>query len=382
MNLIVTPARSKAMENGDHLTERIESEEQDRQVSLPSYEILTYPADFTLEVLVGKWNKEEVEVPELQRGYVWTQAQASKLIESFLLGLPVPPVYFYQDRDTNSLLVIDGHQRLRSIVYFFSGLFGEAKKGKRVSSFNLTDLDEDSPYLGTTFQQLEKRDEATFNRLKNSVLRAFIMKQLDPADDTSIFQVFERLNSGGVVLLQQEIRNCIYHGDFNDVLKELNKYGAWREVLGRRPEDKRMRDIELILRFFALFHNVSHYERPMKQFLNKFMKGKAKLSDAKQKQYRELFKNTADAIVRYLGKRPFHIRKGLNAAVYDSVFVAFARHLEALSDEPTEAQIARMKAKFDRLIHDEQYDEWVISHTTDKDVVPNRIKKAEQILFG
>lgn len=371
------------MENEDNLTERIESEEQDRQVSLPSYEILTYPADFTLEVLVDKWKKEEVAVPELQRGYVWTQAQASKLIESFLLGLPVPPVYFYAERGSNTLLVIDGHQRLRSIVYFFSGLFGEAQKGKKVSSFNLSDLDEDSPYLGTTFQQLEKRDEGAFNRLKNSVLRAFIMKQLDPADDTSIFQVFERLNSGGVVLLQQEIRNCIYHGDFNDVIKELNKYGAWREVLGRKVADKRMRDMELILRFFALFYNVGRYERPMKKFLNDFMKGKAELSETKIKQYTDLFKNTADAVLRYLGKRPFHIRKGLNAAVYDSVFVAFARHLDAVNgQEVSETKIARMKARYEKLIQDKEYDEWVVSHTTDKEVVPNRIKKAEAMLFG
>jgi len=130
------------MERDAQLLDRIPSEEEDREVSLKPYEILTYPADFTLEVLVDKWKKKEIQVPPHQRRFVWTQTQSSKLIESFLLGLPVPPVYFYQDRKANNLLVVDGQQRLRSIVYFFSGVFGEAGTGKKKSSFNLVGLQE------------------------------------------------------------------------------------------------------------------------------------------------------------------------------------------------------------------------------------------------
>src|ERR1022692_3557978 len=114
----------KAQENLE-LFEKIPSEEQDSEVSLQGYEILSYPADFTLEVLVDKWTKQEINIPPLQRRFIWSQARASKLIESFLMGLPVPPVFFYQERGTNKLLVVDGQQRLRSIVYFFGGQFGE-----------------------------------------------------------------------------------------------------------------------------------------------------------------------------------------------------------------------------------------------------------------
>ena len=111
--------------------EKIESEEVDRNDEQPTYEILTYPTDFTLEVLVDKFEREQIQVPPYQRGFVWNQTKASRLIESFLLGLPVPPIYLYQDPTENTLLVIDGQQRLKSILYFFQGYFGEEKKGKR-----------------------------------------------------------------------------------------------------------------------------------------------------------------------------------------------------------------------------------------------------------
>lgn len=82
------------MATDDRFTELIESELADHDASLRSYEVLTYPADFTLQVLVGKWNDGEIKIAEGQRKFVWNQAKASKLIESFLIGLPVPPVYF------------------------------------------------------------------------------------------------------------------------------------------------------------------------------------------------------------------------------------------------------------------------------------------------
>lgn len=100
-------------------TEPIESELADHDASLRSYEVLTYPADFTLEILVGKWNKGEINIAQGQRKFVWNQTKASKLIvESFLIGLPVPSVYFYQDKDDSNFLVVDGQQRLKSIVAF------------------------------------------------------------------------------------------------------------------------------------------------------------------------------------------------------------------------------------------------------------------------
>jgi hypothetical protein len=380
----------------------LKSEEDDSQTALRPYEILSYPADFTLEVLVDKFKKNEIKSPKLQRRYIWPIARASKLIESFLLGLPVPPIFVYQDRDDNSLLIVDGHQRLRSIAYFFSGWFGEDDDPHR-EPFKLVGLSEQSPFLGVDFEHLKNTDASAFNRLNNSVLRAFIMKQLHPADDTSIIEVFERLNTGGMIAQGQEIRNCVYEGEFNELLKKLNKNNDWRKIMGTAAEDKRMRDVELILRFLALFYKVDHYEKPMKVFLNKFMKmnrrslgmhaddseTKKKTIAAKQKEFTQrmqrfesLFTQTAGAVVKYLGSKPFHVRKGLNAAVFDSVFTTFARHLDTVSAEkPDTAQIKQLEARFQKLLKDEPYIKLVSSATTDQDVVPQRLTKAETFLF-
>src|SRR5688572_5428213 len=91
--------------------EKIDSEESDTASAPVSYDILAYPADFTLEVLYDKWKRGEIKIPRLQRRYVWTHSQASKLIESFLLGLPVPPIFLYMRRGESLHTVVDGLQR-------------------------------------------------------------------------------------------------------------------------------------------------------------------------------------------------------------------------------------------------------------------------------
>lgn len=380
------------------------SEEVDSETALRPYEILTYPADYTLEILVKKWGDREIRSPNLQRRFVWTQARASKLIESFLMGLPVPPIFLYQDREEGDLLVVDGHQRLRAVAYFFSGWFGEEGDPKRVP-FELVGLSEDSPFSGFTYQKLENTSPSAFKKFKDCVLRAYVMRQLQPADnDSSIIEVFGRLNTGGMALHGQEIRNCIYEGPFNELLKRLNQNQDWRKVVGTEAEDKRMRDIELILRFLALFYNVKNYEKPMKEFLNTFMRAhrlpphenpndldskkrviaeKRKAYEAQLKEFEDVFTRTAQAVVQYLGPKPFHILRGLNAAVFDSVFTAFALNIDkAGNGKVAPTKIKQVRGKFDALLRNEQYGEWVSAATTDEKVVPNRLKKAAKVLFG
>src|ERR1039457_4676872 len=184
-------------EGGEAALEPIDSEINDEQVSLPAYEILTYPADYTLSVLVDKWNRGQLVIPKFQRRFVWTQAQASKLIESFLLGLPVPPIFVFTDPG-NIQMVVDGQQRLKSIGYFFEGYFGPEDKGRR-PVFRLTGLNEESPYYNLSRKDLERDHPSVFRKLKDSVLRAFVIKQLNPSDTTCVYHVFERLNTGGTL---------------------------------------------------------------------------------------------------------------------------------------------------------------------------------------
>jgi uncharacterized protein with ParB-like and HNH nuclease domain len=360
-------------EREPELFENIQSEEEDRESSPPTYEILTYPADFTLEILVNKLRSKEIVIPKFQRRYVWKLTQASKLVESFLLGLPVPPIYLYAGQKGDMVLV-DGQQRLRSIECFFDGYFGEDKSSKDRPLFRLTGLHPRSRFANKTYKELEETDDESYRKLNNAVLRSFVVKQLNPKDDTSIFHIFERLNSGGTSLQGQEIRNCIYPGSFNDLLHELNTFPLWRSIFGKKARDQRQRDTELILRFFALLNNRKHYEKPMKEFLNKYMAKNRMLAKGERDQFREIFKNTVERVHDNLGPKPFHIRRGLNAAVYDSVFIAFASHLGI---KPIDAE-----KRFKELLDERDYNSAVSAATTDTEIVRDRIELASRFFFG
>lgn len=242
---------------------QIEKEEDAANEILIEYDIATYPSDNTLSVLVEMWKNGGITIPDFQRGFVWTIEQSSLLIESFLIGLPVPPVFFYIDKE-NKNLVVDGQQRILSIVFYFEEFFGpENDRGKR-QTFRLTGLNPGSPFYSKKFSELESTEK---RKLENAVLRAINIRQLSPKEEnTSIYHIFERLNTGGTPLTTQEIRNVVFRGPFLKALKKLNDDSNWRRLLGNKPPDKHQKDIELILRAFAIANYLDQYEKPMKEF--------------------------------------------------------------------------------------------------------------------
>ena len=350
--------------------EELQSEELDMESTPTTYEVITYPADFTLEGLVSKYRKGSMTVPGFQRNYVWTIKQASRLIESFLLGLPVPAIFLFTDEVNNEQLVIDGQQRLMSVVYFFDGYFGEPDKKGRQKVFRLAGLNEKSPYNNKTYADLEESDQAAFNKLNDSVLRAFVVKQLTPNGNTSVYHIFERLNTGGTQLVGQEIRNCVYHGEFNNLLCELNQYGNWRKIFGSEIPHKRQKDVELILRFFSFYENGKNYERPIKDFMSNFMRENQHLDMEKAQSYEHLFKSTCDQVVENLGEKPFHIWSGLNVAVFDSTFTVLAKNGFPID----------LKQRFSNLSSDEDFVKGVRGATADESIVELRMSLARQHL--
>ena len=349
--------------------EPVTSEDEDYTSAPADYQITTYPADFTLEVLYQKWQSSEIIIPEFQRAFVWKIAQSSKLIESFLVGLPVPPVFIYTDRQSQNHLVIDGQQRLKSIFYFLEGYFGEDIGSKR-RVFRLTGLNQDSRFLGKTFNDLTEADQ---RRVKNSVLRSFVIQQLTPNDDTSIYHIFERLNTGGTLLSNQEIRNCIHSGRFVKFLFEINQNTKWREILGKPREDSRKRDVELVVRFFAM-RDISNYQKPMKDFLSIFMKKNQCPSEESLIRSGQIFQDTCSQLIESLGEKPFHGRSGVNVAIMDSVMVAFSENLDSI---PTD-----IKERYDILRSDETFVTRTRQGTTDATIVRERFHQAKAVLFG
>lgn len=348
--------------------EIIDSEDEDYESAPPEYLINTYPADYTLDLLHSKWKNGDIEIPPFQRQFVWKQAQASKLIESFLHGLPVPAVFLYTDRKSQKYLVIDGQQRLKTVFYFFEGYFGEAEKEKR-RIFKLTGLSEKSKFSENTFSDLDEVDQ---RRLNNCVLRCFIVQQLDPEDDTSLYHIFERLNTGGTLLTNQEVRNCVYRGLLSDTLAEMNRLDSWRAVIGKPNSDSRQRDVELILRYLAL-HDVAEYEKPMKEFLSKYMSKHRNPSKQILSEINKKFKVTCDAAISYIGEKPFHGKAGINAAVFDSVMVALSKNIHQIPQD--------IKKRYQKLLQTKVFVETTKAHTTDVRVVQKRFELAEHTLF-
>jgi len=344
--------------------ESIESEEEDNNSSPANYRIVNYPADFTLEVLHQQWKSEEIIIPSFQRQFVWKKPQASKLIESFLLGLPVPGIFLYKRSNGGKYLVIDGQQRLKSIFFFLDRRFIN-----QTNPFRLVGLNQESPFSEKSYDDLSETDQ---RKLKNSILRALIIQQIDPDDDSSVFQIFERLNTGGTSLSNQEIRNCIYHGDFVNFLEQLNTFPQWRMIMGKSDPDKRLKDIELLVRFFAISDS-SPYKKPMKEFLTMFMKNHRDVPTDRMNEMENQFEKTCISIIDSLGEKPFHIRSGMNSAVFDSVMYAFFHN----SDE----NISDIRSRFKKLIENADYISCTQTSTTDEKIVRKRLHLASDLLF-
>ncbi len=344
-----------------------ESNEQDDESQI-EYDIASYPSDYTLDNLFSQWKKGSIVIPEFQREFVWSIEQASLLIDSFMMGLPVPPVFFYLDEE-NKYLVIDGQQRLRSIFFFFEGYFGEARNEKRIV-FRLKGLDQKIKYANKAFSEF---DEADKTKLEGCVLRAINIRQIKPsAQNTSVYHIFERLNKGGTPLRPQEIRNCVFSGEFVRKLKVLNDDDNWRRILGKSDLDKYQKDLELVLRQFALLeHGVENYEKPMKEYLNRAMQCNRKGAGIFVEEFMRLFPAVCGKIIGLFGEKPFHVRGPINAAYLDSVFYYFYKHLDSLPGNIIE--------KYDELKKDSSFhDKFARSGTQDTNALRGRFSYVEK----
>lgn len=357
-------AESAANVNNDQL--QVDDTEKDDVAAFVTYEIAAYPADYTLSVLEKMWNDGDIVVPSFQRKFVWSIEQSSLLIESLLMGLPVPQAFFFVEADSKNL-VIDGLQRIMSITYFFSGFFGEESYQGKKTVFRLTGLNEKSPYAGKTYESLSDGDK---RKLRNSVLRVINVKQLGPKDDdTSAYHIFERLNTGGTPLTAQEIRHCVFHGPLVDLLSALNKDTNWRRILGKKNFDKHQKDTELLLRVLAFSTRASQYEKPMKEFLNKTA-SHYKQADAEEvRRFVDAFPKVCADLVQKIGDKPFNPKGRVNASALDSVMGALMRRGSVPEDMP---------ARYEALFKDPLFVDTLTVSTSDVAVVKQRLGAVER----
>jgi uncharacterized protein with ParB-like and HNH nuclease domain len=349
-----------------------EAASDDSTVPPVQYDITSYGADYDVEGLVKRLNRGDILIPPFQRNYVWNQQEASRFIESLLLGLPVPAIFLAREPDTNKLLVIDGQQRLKTLQFFYNCIFNPKDDDKKQQVFKLIKVQ--SKFEGLTYKSLEEQDRV---KLNDSLMHAIIVKQESPQDNnTSVYHIFDRLNSEGRRLTPQEIRTAIDHGNFIDLIKELNEYENWRSIYGKKSS--RLKDQELILRFLAFYFSSDEYEKPMHEFLNKFSQKHRKADDQFLIDSRKIFTNTIDVVRQTIGKKAFRPIAGINAAVFDSVMVGLARRLSKMPIKDYE----KVKKTYDQLLSDPEYIRLVSQSTSDESNVSSRLKKTTDVFDG
>src|SRR5690606_14257301 len=191
-------------------------------------------------------------------------------------------------------------------------------------------------------------------------------------NQTAIYHIFERLNTGGTPLKPQEIRNCVFRGELVEILGKLNKTQAWRKIIGKKNLDKHQKDVELLLRVFALLEDWRKYEKPMKEFLNKAMK-KNRFGDTdKILRFKEIFPSMCALLIKELGEKPFHVRGPLNSSALDSVMCTLLERHESIPDD--------LKGRYSRLMKDKTFQETTYYGTSDESVLKKRFQTVESYL--
>lgn len=356
----------------DELTddERQAAVETEGEVEAVSYQ----GTDFDAEGLVRRLAREDIVIPSFghgddevelaafQRSFVWTRPQMDRFIESLLLGFPVPGIMLVQQTDKR-YLVLDGQQRLRTLHAFYDGMH-------RKREFSLDNVA--GEFKGLTYRTLSAEQRRT---LDNSFIQATIVKTDGSAESReSVYQIFERLNSGGTQLTPHEIRIALYPGQFVDFLGELNQIQAWRNIYG--SVSPRVRDHELLLRVVALYVSSEEYFRPLKRFLNTFLGRHRSLDKLPAEEIRQHFTKAIIALDE-AGAREYlrPPRARLNVATFDAVMVGAMRRAASegsiTADEVTRA--------LDALRADPQFAEATSTQTDTEENVRSRLRIASAV---
>jgi hypothetical protein len=376
-----------------------EEEPEEVDSHIREYDITASPNDFNTLTLFNFIESGVVKIPAFQRNYVWDIKRASKLIESMIIGLPVPQIFLYEEA-RNNFQVIDGQQRLMSLYYFIQQRF--PKKEKRIELRSIFDsrgripdeILQDDVYFSKFSLQLPEQlpkfpnrlnglNYSTLGDLKTTfdlrTIRNIIIKQTSPPDDdSSIYEIFNRLNSGGMNLKPQEIRTSLYHSAFYDLLYRLNGELQWRRLLGVSEPDLHMKDVEVLLRGFAMLVEGDEYAPSMVKFLNNFSR-KSKATSEEQNQYLERLFRAFLKSSEGLGDRPFHGRKTskFNISLFEAVFAVHC----ASAFKRRDVDLRPFDfVSFEELKDDPAFAKASLEKTTSTTNVKFRLKRAKEFL--
>ncbi|MCS4531535.1 DUF262 domain-containing protein [Corynebacterium sp. ES2730-CONJ] len=348
-----------------------EEEEETSYSNGDPYEVSYYGQDFDAiglvrrlderEILIPRFDSddEEVETEGFQRTFVWKKPQQDRFIESILLGYPIPNIFLVKQQEEN-FLVLDGQQRLITLQNFLPGEGGDGKK------FKLENVSEQ--FKGKAYFDLEPRLQ---RKLKNSLIQAIILSTTPKAaNHRAVYQIFERLNSGGTQLTAHEIRIASFPGKLVHFVAELNREEDWRNLYGQTSP--RVRDHELVTRILAMFLDWESYARPLKGFLNKFMENG--LTPEVEKAG-SLFKE-ASRRLNSVGDSRSILRLSsnqVNTSWSDAIYVGLMKRLEANCSSLSDGELERI---IEKCRTDDDFRSAISRSTADEKNVKSRMELA------
>lgn len=385
------------MKGNSWYDDMLESEEEE-DIEVKEYDITSTPNDFNISTLFSLIDNGVIKMPPFQRNYVWDEIKASKLIESILLGLPIPQIFLYE-QGKNSFYVIDGQQRLMSIYFFIKQRF-PTKEGRIIlrkyltgdTKIDNTILSDDKYFKNFSLKlpSVANGESNKFNKLKYDTLgeykysfeilktiRSVVIKQNEPDDDSSIYEIFNRLNTGGQNLSPQEIRMSLYYSDFYKLLLELNELSEWRKLINKQSIDVHFKDVEILLRCIALLFKCSEYKSPMGKFLNTFSKNATTFSSDTIEYIKKLFESFLSCCSSLNDKVFISANGQFIISHFESVFIATCH-------EPFENhELPTRKITQDSIVELKENDDFIKSNQGSVASTANmntRINKAKEIL--
>lgn len=321
---------------------------EDDFAELPPTDIVAYNELRSCADLFRMHTQGILEIqPDFQRDIVWKGPDQTRFIDSLIKQLPIPSMCFALDHKAQKWIVIDGLQRISTIVKFLEG-----------GDWKLSKLDDIEPEIaGKSVAAIKTSDGALhqyYTRVENlsipvTVLRCNFTKK---AHMEYLFTIFHRLNTGGMKLNNQEIRNCIFGGTFNNLLKELDQSSSWRRLNKMRSGlTYRFTKQEIMLRFFAFMDGRQNYEGHLAKFLNEYMQSHQNANEPWIEEKCSLFMDTvkfvADGV--FGGKAP----PKLSITVLEALLIGVGANLLQIKDAPT-SQLTR---SYEKLLEDPEFSE-------------------------
>lgn len=362
---------SEVIENFVEEQQRTEEENKDvADAVIPPPDIVAFNEQRSCADIYRMYEKGQLDInPEFQRGEVWTPRAQTLFVDSLMKQLPIPSMCICLDINTQKRIVIDGLQRISTIVKFL----------KPKSSWKLSDVEDVDPRIANkTVADIKNNAPSLYETLENlsipiTVLRCDLSKK---EHMEYLFQIFYRLNSGGNKLYNQEIRNCIYSGPFNNLLKQLAISPAWLEYSDKTEKQVlsgRFANEERILRFFAFYSAYNEYKGRLAGFLNNYMNDNRFLNETEIGTFAGLFERTLHIINPYISSIVY-ISKSKNLT--DALLVGVAKNISILETKSSDV----LEAMFRDLTAEPEFAEDSVKEDlggTSK--VKNRIEKAIEV---